>query len=147
MFDTFILKYRFVIGGILLVIILVGSGFLVWDKFASNNKNQENQTIADLKNQNNQLRQELSNQSQQQVAGISTTASNSVESIGTKININTADVAELDKIPNIGPARAADVIAYRTTKGGFKTIEEMKNIKGIGDKTFESMKDLITVGN
>lgn len=52
----------------------------------------------------------------------------------------------LDKLPGIGPARAKDIITYREQKGGFKTIEEIKNIKGIGDKSFESLKDLITVG-
>jgi len=75
------------------------------------------------------------------VAGISTT-----EDESDKININTADATELDKLPGIGPARAADIIDYRQSHGGFKSIEEIKNISGIGDKTFENMKDLITVG-
>lgn len=140
--DNFLYQYRFYIGGGLIFIIVAGLGVIGYDKFHRNNINRENQAIAELKNQNELLRQQLSNQSQQQVAGATT-----AESISDKININTADATELDKIPSIGPARAADIIAYRESHGGFKTIEEIKNIKGIGDKTFEQMADLITVGN
>ena len=143
-FDEFVYKYKYLIGGVLIFIILAGVGIIIADKYHQNNINKENQAITELKNQNEQLRQQLSGQAQQQVAGVATVAS---QNIGSKININTASLAELDKIPNIGPARAADIISYRESKNGFKTIEEMKNIKGIGDKTFESMKDLITVGN
>ena len=139
--DEFLFNYRYWIGGLLIIIIVAGLGMIGYEKYRQINSNKENQTVTELKQENEQLRQELSSQSQQ-VAGATTSSENQ----GDKININTADAAELDKIPNIGPARAADIIAYRESKGGFKTIEEMKNIKGIGDKTFESMKDLITVG-
>jgi competence protein ComEA len=143
MFDEFLYKFRFYIGGVLVFLILAGSGVILWDKFGQTKINRENQLINELKTQNELLRQQLSLISQQQVAGASI-ASN--ESVGDKININTADLSELDKIPGVGPARAADIINYRETHGNFKAIEEMKNIKGIGDKTFESMKDLITTG-
>ncbi|MED4204481.1 helix-hairpin-helix domain-containing protein [Neobacillus mesonae] len=62
-----------------------------------------------------------------------------------KINLNKADTAELQTIPGIGPAKAAAIIDYRETSGGFKTIEDLKNISGIGDKTFEKLKDLVDV--
>lgn len=140
--DNFLYQYRFWIGGVLIIIIVAGLGVIGYDKYRAMNITKENQTITELKTQNELLRQQLSGQSQQ-VAGTSTSV---IENQSDKININTADATELDKIPNIGPARAADIIAYRASHGGFKTIEEMKNIKGIGDKTFESMKDLITVG-
>ena len=143
MFDEFLYKFRFYIGGVLVFLILAGSGVILCDKFGQTKINRENQLINELKTQNELLRQQLSLISQQQVAGASI-ASN--ESVGDKININTADLSELDKIPGVGPARAADIINYRETHGNFKAIEEMKNIKGIGDKTFESMKDLITTG-
>lgn len=61
------------------------------------------------------------------------------------ININTADVAELDKLPGIGPARAADIIKYREEKGGFNSIEDIKNVKGIGNSSYEKLKDMIKV--
>lgn len=142
-FDEFLYKFRFYIGGVLIVLILAGASFILWDKFGKTRINRENQLISELKTQNDLLRQQLSLVSGQQIAGAST---ESTESIGDKIDINKADIAELDKIPGIGPARAQDIITYRDSHDGFKTIEEIKNIKGIGDKTFESMKDLITVG-
>lgn len=62
-----------------------------------------------------------------------------------KININKADEQELQNLPGIGPAKAAAIIDYRNTGGPFKTIEDLKNVSGIGDKTFEKLKDLLVV--
>lgn len=142
MYDEFLLKYRYLIGGILIAIILAGLGTIFWEKNSRKKSTAENNIIAELRIQNDQLREQLSNTAKAQIAGASTS-----EDQGDKININTASAAELDKLPNIGPARAADIVAYRESRGGFKTIEEIKNIKGIGDKSFESLKDLITAGN
>lgn len=61
------------------------------------------------------------------------------------ININTADAKELEKIKGIGPALAERIIDYRTNNGAFKSIDEIKKVRGIGDKTFDKMKDQITV--
>lgn len=63
------------------------------------------------------------------------------------ININTADLALLDTLPGIGPAKAQAIIDYRDTNGLFGTIEEIKNVSGIGEATFENIKNLITVGD
>ena len=63
-----------------------------------------------------------------------------------KININTATVEELDKLPGIGPSIAKAIIDYRTANGPFKTIEDINNVKGIGDALFAKIKDSITVG-
>ncbi|HOK87566.1 MAG TPA: ComEA family DNA-binding protein [Fervidobacterium sp.] len=65
--------------------------------------------------------------------------------VNRQININTADFEELQKLPNIGPVKAQAIIDYRNQNGGFKSIDEIKNVKGIGEKTFEKMKDLICV--
>ncbi|WML40626.1 helix-hairpin-helix domain-containing protein [Neobacillus sp. OS1-2] len=62
-----------------------------------------------------------------------------------KININKADEQELQNLPGIGPAKATAIIEYRNTSGSFKEVEDLKNISGIGDKTFEKLKDLIVV--
>lgn len=62
-----------------------------------------------------------------------------------KVNINTANAAELDTLPGVGPARASDIIKYRETNGKFKSIEDIKNIKGIGEASFEKLKDMIKV--
>ena len=70
------------------------------------------------------------------------TSSNEVSS---KININKASLEELMTLNNIGESKAKAIIEYRTTVGLFKTIEEIKNVSGIGDTIFESLKDYITV--
>ncbi|RFU71660.1 hypothetical protein D0469_00705 [Peribacillus saganii] len=62
----------------------------------------------------------------------------------SKVNLNTAEQADLETLPGIGPAKAAEIIAYRN-QTGFKTIEDLRNISGIGDKTFEKLKDFIMV--
>jgi len=62
-----------------------------------------------------------------------------------QVNINTADLSQLDTLPGIGPSLAQRIIQYRETNGPFKTIEDIKNVSGIGDKKFEDLKDKITV--
>ncbi len=63
-----------------------------------------------------------------------------------KVNINTADENTLsENLTGVGPAIAQRIISYRNHYGGFKTIHELKNVKGIGDKMFEKIKDNITV--
>lgn len=59
------------------------------------------------------------------------------------ININTADIKELIQLPGIGQVTAQNIINYRSTSGSFKTIEEIKNVSGIGDRKFEQIKDKI----
>ncbi len=62
-----------------------------------------------------------------------------------KININRANLEELQKLPGIGPSKAQAIVDYREKVGKFKSIEEIKNVKGIGEKTYEKLKELITV--
>lgn len=61
------------------------------------------------------------------------------------ININIADISELKKITGIGDVKAQSIIDYREKNGGFKSIEEIKNVDGIGEKTFEKIKDEISL--
>ncbi|WP_235783848.1 helix-hairpin-helix domain-containing protein [Planococcus glaciei] len=61
------------------------------------------------------------------------------------VNLNTAADVELMTLPGIGPSKAEAIIAYRTDSGSFQKIEDLKNVTGIGDKTFEKLKDSITV--
>jgi len=65
--------------------------------------------------------------------------------ISTKININTANAKELESLKGIGPATAKNIISYREEYGGFSTIEEIMNVKRIGEKTFLKIQDFITV--
>lgn len=64
--------------------------------------------------------------------------------LSEKVNINTATLKELDELDGIGEYLALNIISYRQTSP-FKTIEEIKNVKGIGDKVYEKIKDFITV--
>lgn len=61
------------------------------------------------------------------------------------ISINSASLSELDTLPGIGPSIGAKIIEYREKNSGFKNIEEIKNVAGIGEKTYEKLKDLITL--
>ncbi|MBU1061572.1 MAG: helix-hairpin-helix domain-containing protein [Candidatus Omnitrophica bacterium] len=61
------------------------------------------------------------------------------------IDINTASAQQLERLPGIGPVLAQDIVVYRQRTGLFKRIEELKHIKGIGDKKFEKIKDLIRI--
>ena len=63
-----------------------------------------------------------------------------------KININSATVDELTQLQKVGPKTAERIVAYRDANGPFKTIDDLKNVKGIGDKVLALNKDRLTVG-
>ena len=71
--------------------------------------------------------------------------SNNLKGENDKVNINTATLNELDSLPGIGPSTAQKIIDYREENGNFKTIEDLQNVKGIGDAKFEEIKDKIIV--
>lgn len=74
-----------------------------------------------------------------------TTALQLLISSAGKVNLNTSTQQELEQLPRIGPAMARRIIAYRTAYGPFRTKDDLLNVKGIGEKTLERLKDRITL--
>ena len=68
-----------------------------------------------------------------------------IEGENEKVNINTANQSELETLPGIGPSLASRIIEYREQNGKFNSIEELKNVKGIGDAKFEDLKNSATI--
>jgi len=65
---------------------------------------------------------------------------------GDKVNINTASLEELQKLPRIGPEIAQRILDFRKENGSFKKIEDILKVRGIGEKVYGQLKDMITVG-
>ncbi|AIC94034.1 helix-hairpin-helix domain-containing protein [Shouchella lehensis] len=62
-----------------------------------------------------------------------------------KVNLNTATIEELQGLTGIGPAKAASIVSHREEHGPYQTIDDLKNVSGIGEKSFDSLKDFIEV--
>jgi competence protein ComEA len=74
-----------------------------------------------------------------------TKAATASASAGAPINLNTATVAQLETLPGIGKSTAERILEYRQKNGSFKKVEDLMNVRGIGEKSFLKMKPLITV--
>ena len=79
------------------------------------------------------------------VGSVSVLAQKSDSAPAEKINLNAASAEQLESLPGIGPVTAKRIVDHRAKVGKFKRIEEIINIKGIGDKKFERIKDRLTV--
>jgi comEA protein len=64
----------------------------------------------------------------------------------TLVNINTASAAEFEGLPGVGPKTAARIVEYRQKNGPFKKIEELMNVRGLGEKNFLKLKPQLTIG-
>ena len=65
----------------------------------------------------------------------------------TVVNLNTATASQIATLPGIGEKAAQLIVEYREKNGGFKKVEELMNVKGIGEKSFLKLKPLVTVGD
>lgn len=166
--NELIFRYKWWIGSVLLLAIILSGGYLIWREsylgtesrvtnYESRIKEMESRItnqeakVGELETKillgNSETVTQSSSESAESgnIAGASTSGSATNSTPSGKINLNTASSAQLDSLPGIGTAYAQRIIDYRTSNGGFKSIEEIKNVKGIGDKTFEKLKNLITI--
>ncbi|HWR29592.1 MAG TPA: ComEA family DNA-binding protein [Negativicutes bacterium] len=72
------------------------------------------------------------------------TQSQNSNSAAEKININTADATQLDKLPGVGPAMAAKIVEWRKANGPFQAGEDLKKVKGLGEAKYQKLKDKIS---
>lgn len=146
----------------LALVILIGTFVVFWQIQKQNpTKNQtaiENEQLQkqldDLNKKIDSLNKAVEDAKNQQTTSTTTTskstssvkgASTTSNQVSGKVNLNSASASQLDSLPGIGTTYAQRIIDYRNANGGFKSIEEIKNVKGIGDATFAKLKDLITV--
>jgi competence protein ComEA len=76
-----------------------------------------------------------------------TKAGSAAASSGVKIDLNTATQAQLESLPLVGPSMAKRIIEYRAANGPFKSVADLDNVKGIGEKTLAKLMPLVTVGD
>lgn len=154
-------KYKYILLAVVALIILAGSFVLFW-QIQRQQLSQGDSSPDELKAQIANLNKKIDDLNKQielarsqsptvQSKSYTTTSSegrvageSSERNIGV-INLNTASAQELDSLPGIGPTYAQRIIEYRQANGGFKSIEEIQNVKGIGPKTFEKFKDQIAI--
>jgi competence protein ComEA len=73
------------------------------------------------------------------------TAGTGVPADGALIDVNSASGAQLETLPGIGPALAGAIIAERDRRGGFRSVNELREVRGIGDARFADLRDRVTV--
>jgi len=74
------------------------------------------------------------------------TSSGAASASGGRIDLNHATAEQLQTLNGVGPKKAQDIIAYRDAHGGFKTLDELKSVPGIGEKTFQKFAPQLTLG-
>ena len=74
-----------------------------------------------------------------------TSAPKATASVENPVNLNTATSAQLETLPGIGPATAQRILEYRQKNSGFKKIEDLMNVRGVGEKSFLKLKPLVSV--
>lgn len=100
---------------------------------------------ADLERVN--LAHELSDQEHFVVPHKGEPAATGREGARPLVNINTATLQELEQLPGIGPAMAQRIVEFRQLNGPFRQIEDLLQVKGVGQATFDQLKDVVTVGD
>ncbi len=130
----------------LVIVLVVGSGITLYKKYHSDFapelllKPQANAVRSNLAPSNLNLPAESSRVNSKEIS----TSVISEEKV-RQVNLNSATQYELEKLPSIGPILAKRIVEYRKQNGGFKKIEEIQKVQGIGKKIFEAIKNQIAV--
>lgn len=160
--DVFIEDHRMAIASILLCLNLGAAAYLLWRVNAGKPK-LENR-VEELEERVFELEKEKNKDDNKAVLSMDTNIkptetapASTVETtnketekavsnvVSSVININMANLSQLDALPGIGQTKAQAILDYRQKNGGFKSIEEIKNVKGIGEATFQKLKDKISI--
>lgn len=64
-----------------------------------------------------------------------------------KVNLNAATAQQLEELPGVGPKLAARIVEYRQKSGAFKSVQDLMNVKGIGEKNFEKLQSFLSLGD
>lgn len=112
-------------------------------QFINHAQKLQDEMVIYIPKQGEQLTEEV--QQLVTIASAPTNSSSGSSSASGKVNLNKADEAVLTTLPGVGPAKAQAIIAYRDESGGFQTIDDIKKVSGIGEKSFERLKDLIDI--
>ena len=112
-------------------------------QFVNHAQKLQDEMVIYIPKQGEQLTEEV--QQLVTIASSSENSSSGSSSTSGKVNLNKADEVALMTLPGVGPAKAQAIIAYRDESGGFQTIEDIKKVSGIGEKSFERLKDLIDI--
>lgn len=142
----FVERHHIFIGFFLIIVILTGTT-LLWLKDLENRKSfklsDNHSQIEELKVENEKLKIELDKLKNTEIVGQDNKQNQEIKS--DKTNINVASQKELEDLPAIGPVYAQRIIEYRENVSVFNSIDDIKQIKGIGEKVFNTIKDLIDV--
>ncbi len=159
----FIEQNKIIIGSILLVLIIISSGYLLWrENYWKPNLEKR---LDEVKLEVESLNQKLALLEEEKVSAMNQApvvasvpapteapaapAKNLATAITSapigKININTATEAQFDSLSGIGPVLAKRIVDYRSANGPFSSVEGIKKVQGIGDKTFEKFRENITI--
>jgi competence protein ComEA len=141
--NNFLLKNKFLIISILLALIAGCYAYLYYDKKSLNTYNDLSARLDGLENKINNLNS--NSESSQESVVIAEEKTEFINPNIEKININIADQIELEKIPGIGPTKAQNIITYRNQNGLFQNIEDIQNVSGIGEATFDKIADYIYI--
>lgn len=133
------------VSNVLFLVLVAATGFIVGSQYRTNSPTTPPPSEEVDPAPNEVIAQLQSALSDPQAAPDNAVTQTTEEAPMGLVNINTASASELDTLPGIGPSYAKAIIDYRTKNGPFVRLEDIQQVKGIGPKTFEKLKNKITL--